>query len=72
MSGKDNDDELAYGDYNTESGSGSGERSFMGSFYRKFTGKQENERPDGQQAVCTRLWNNLSSQIRSTHHITQG
>ena len=51
MSSKNNDDELAYGDYNNGSNSASGEKSLMGSFYRKFTGKQENERPSDQQAV---------------------
>ena len=66
MSSKDNDDELAYGDYNTAGGNGSGnrEKSFMGGFYRRFTGKQENERPEGQQAVSTRLRDDPSSGVQ--------
>ena len=62
MSSKKNDDELAYGDYNKDEGKSSSGKSFMGSFYRKFTGKEENEKPEDQQAVRRRdIYNTYQS-----------
>ena len=54
MTGKDIDDELAYGDYN-QGKSSSGGKSFVGSLYRSFTGKDENKKPAEEQEVGTSL-----------------